>query len=435
VRIPGVHSNLSLYYAARFSGQLAHNLFLATLLVIAGTGGHTAAGLGSLMAATTIAAVVFGIPGGALADRLGPGRGFALGASLRCLFIALALLGFSGHGSIIVIAFLYAAVSQVHNPSEMALVKVLCASSAGRVHSLLVALQYGGQGLGFLVLAPVLYLWGGVQAALAGSLALMLLHMLATSVLALRIRTSDREDALLRRGPFAGMRETLSVFSHSEPARDALAVLAVKSLVGQVILLAFPLYVRHDLSLGTGGAVVLLAPGVAGVAAGILWGATFLKLDGAIRAMRLSILGLAIAVFALAALDYGVTFAFAASQVQALVRFEAALNMTAVVAMPVAFLVGASLSVALVSSRVALTAAAPLGIQSRVFAVQATVSDALVVVPVLFAGVAAEFLGARMTLGALGLLCGGTWLVMWHPWFQLPALARRRLAAEAARAA
>jgi hypothetical protein len=151
--------------------------------------------------------------------------------------------------------------------------------------------------------------------------------------------------------------------------------------------------------------------------------------------MRLSILGLAIAVFALAALDYGVTFAFAASQVQALVRFEAALNMTAVVAMPVAFLVGASLSVALVSSRVALTAAAPLGIQSRVFAVQATVSDALVVVPVLFAGVAAEFLGARMTLGALGLLCGGTWLVMWHPWFQLPALARRRLAAEAARAA
>ncbi len=426
-----LRSDLSLYYAARFSGQVGHNLFLATLLVIAGTGGHAAAGIGSLMAATTVAAVLFGIPGGALADRLGPGRGFALGASLRCSLIALALLGFQGAGSAVVIAFLYASVSQVHNPSEMALVKVLCDRSAGRVHSLLVALQYGGQGLGFLLLAPALYVWGGIHAALAGALAITMLHMAFTLMLTLRVRISDRANRSTGRGNFSGLRETLSVFSRSEPARDALAVLAVKSLVGQVILLAFPLYLQHDLSLGTGGAIVLLAPGIAGVAAGIIFGATLLKLDGAVRAMRMSILGLTVAVFALAALDYGVTFAFTISQVQALVRFEAALNMTAVIAMPVAFLVGASLSVALVSSRVALTAAAPLGIQSRVFAVQATVSDALVVLPVLFAGVAAELLGARMTLGALGLLCGGTWLIMWHPWFQLPALARRRMAAEA----
>ena len=68
-------------------------------------------------------------------------------------------------------------------------------------------------------------------------------------------------------------------------ARDALAALAIKSLVGQVVLLAFPLYVEHDLSLGTGGAVVLLAPGVAGVALGILWGA-FVTRESAARAMR-----------------------------------------------------------------------------------------------------------------------------------------------------
>jgi hypothetical protein len=38
------------------------------------------------------------------------------------------------------------------------------------------------------------------------------------------------------------MRETLSFFSQSEPARDAVAVQALKSLVAQVILVAFPLY-------------------------------------------------------------------------------------------------------------------------------------------------------------------------------------------------
>ncbi|MBK7330784.1 MAG: hypothetical protein IPI85_17395 [Dehalococcoidia bacterium] len=134
---------------------------------------------------------------------------------------------------------------------------------------------------------------------------------------------------------------------------------------------------------------------------------------------------MAVAVFALAALDYGVNFAFAYSQVPPLVRFEAAMNMTVVIAMPVAFLIGATLSVSMVSSRSALTAAAPLGIQSRVFAVQATVADALVVFPLLFAGVAAELLGARSTLGALGALCAVTWLLMWHPRFQLAVLARR----------
>jgi len=422
-----MRSNLALYLGARALGQTGHNLFIATLFIIAGTGEHAAAGLGSLMVATTVAAMVFGIPGGAIADRLGPGRGFATGAALRVSGILLALAVASNPAAVIAVAFAYAAVSQVHNPSELALVKALSANAAGRMHSLLVLLQYGGQGLGFLVLAPSLYLLGGIEAALAGALAIVAVQVVVSSVLAWRLPTADRPPAAAA-GHFSGVRETLSVFSHSEPARDALAVQAVKSLVAQVILVAFPLYVRHDLSLGTEGAVFLLGAGVAGAAIGLLWSATGLRIDGMARAMRLSILGMAVAVFALAALDYGVTAAFAYSQVPPLVRFEAALNMGAVVAMPVAFLIGATLSVAMVSSRAALTSAAPLGIQSRVFAVQTTVADALVVLPLLFAGVAAELLGARTTLGALGMLCTATWLLMWHPRFQPEFLARRATA-------
>ena len=157
---------------------------------------------------------------------------------------------------------------------------------------------------------------------------------------------------------------------------------------------------NHAISLGT-KAPFLWAPYRRRIV-GLLWAGTGLTLEGTARAMRLSILGMAIAVFALAALDYGVTAAFAYSQVPPLVRFEAALNTTAVVAMPIAFLVGATLSVSMVSARAALTAAAPLGLQSRVFAVQATVADALVVLPLLFAGVAAELLGARSTLAVSG---------------------------------
>ena len=84
-----MRSDLALYLGARAFGQVGHNLFIATLFFIAGTGDHAAVGLGSVMAATTISAMVFGIPGGAMADRLGPGRGFALGSSLRSGLIGL----------------------------------------------------------------------------------------------------------------------------------------------------------------------------------------------------------------------------------------------------------------------------------------------------------------------------------------------------------
>jgi hypothetical protein len=417
-----MRADLALYLGARALGQSGHNLFLATLLIIAGTGEHAAAGMGAVMVVSTVAAIALGIPGGAVADRLGPARGFAVGGGLRAVIIALLLVVPISPGLLVAMAFVYGAFSQVHNPAEMALVKVLDGEAAGRTHSLLVAFQYAGQAMGYLVLAPALYLTGGIHLALAGALLLVLAKTGLAALLAMRVAAQPPS---VHRGAFGGLRETLSVFAHSELARDGLAVQAIKSLVAQVILVAFPLYVKHDLSLGTEGVAYLLGAGIVGAALGLLWAATGLTSEGLLRAMRISTLGMAVAVFALAALDYGVTAAFAYSQVPPLVRFEAALNTTAVVAMPVAFLVGASLSVSMVSSRAAMTSAAPVGVQARVFAVQATVSDALVIIPLLFAGVLAELLGARTTLAALGTLCAVTWLLMWHPWFQLPYLARR----------
>lgn len=426
---PAMRSHLALYYSARFTGQVAHNTFLAAILVIAGTSSHSAMGLSSVIIAMAVSSLIFGLPGGAIADRLGPGRGFAVGAGLRGSVIALALLTGPSAGMIAWIAFVYAAVSQVHGTSEMALVKALCHQSPGRVHSLLVAMQYCGQGAGFFLVTPALYYIGGVEAAVAGALGIVLVHLALANLLALRLRGGLSTVIAPRRQHFDGIRQTVSVFAHSVQARDALAVNSVKSLVTHVILVAFPLYVSQDLSLGTGGAALVLVPGVAGAMAGLAWSATGLTLDGTARAMRLSVAGMAVGIFALASLDYGVSAAFVYSQVPPLVHFEAALNTTAVVAMPVAFLIGATLSVALVSSRAALTAAAPANLQSRVFAVHATTSDAVVVLPLLFAGVIAETLGARSTLAMLGGLCGVTWLMVWHPRFQVGVFARRTEAA------
>jgi len=57
-----------------------------------------------------------------------------------------------------------------------------------------------------------------------------------------------------------------------------------------------------------------------------------------------------------------------------------------------------------VSARVILTETAPEGQQARVFAVQITLTDALVVLPLIAMGVGTQYAGARPVLAAIGII-------------------------------
>jgi len=98
------------------------------------------------------------------------------------------------------------------------------------------------------------------------------------------------------------------------------------------------------------------------------------------------------------------------------------MNATFVVALPAAFLLGLGLSTTLVSARVALTESAPVGQQSRVFATQETLTEGLLVLPMLLTGIGAEMAGARMTLAAIGLVSLAAFVVI-----ELPRLREARL--------
>src|SRR5690348_2820355 len=94
-----------LYYAAKLTSQVAQNVLLAALFVIAGTSSHAAIGLSSLFVATLIPAVLFGVLGGALGDRLGASRGFMFGSMLRFLTVFAAFAFASGPNTAWVVAF------------------------------------------------------------------------------------------------------------------------------------------------------------------------------------------------------------------------------------------------------------------------------------------------------------------------------------------
>ncbi len=413
----GLTPDRNLYYLSKFVSQIAQNLLLAALFVIAGTSSHAAIGLSSLFVATLLPAILFGVIGGVIGDRIGAPRGFMFGSALRLAVVFGACVFTSGANTAWAVAFLYSMVSQLSSPAEMALIRIIRRGSSAPAHSLVVATQYGGQGIGMLALAPALYMLGGAHAILIGSAVGFFVLTVLTATLSVRLRATDSLRTKTAREAFS-LRQTFNFFHRTPLARDAVTVLAVKSIVSQGIVVALPLYMKHDLNLGSRATAGLLAPGIAGAAIGLIWSSRTVTRERAASVMRLSLIGMTVGVFALAALDFGVTAVADYSHVAPIVYLGESMNTTYIVAFPVAFLIGLSLSGSLVSARVALTETAPVQQQSRVYAVQSTLTDAIVVLPLLLLGVGAQFAGARATLASLGVLATLALLAIEHPRFK-----------------
>lgn len=390
------------YFTARFIGQTGQNLFLAALLVAAGGGDSAALGLSAMFLATLLPAILLGLPGGAIADRLGSAA-YPIGSFLRLAPIAAGVLILDGPASVFLLSALYSAGSQVYTPAEMAMVRAVQANAAGRAHSLLVALQFGGQGFGMLVLAPALYFAGGPRLMLAGAAVAFALLTLITAAIAFRLRGTAGDPEGPRRRTFS-FAETFAYFRHEPRAAYAVGLLGFKAVAAKCMVIALPFYLERNLGLGAEALAYLLAPGVAGILIGLVWAGRTLTLATAPQTMRLALLGIVVSAFALAALDYGLTTAAQFSHVPPIVRLEASMNTTFVAALPVAFLLGLCFAGALVSARLVLSETAPLGQQARVFATQLTLTEAVLILPLAVAGVGTEFAGARVALLTLGVV-------------------------------
>ncbi len=399
------HSVRNLYYGCKLTGQAAQNLLLACLFVVAGTSGASAVDLSSLFVAILIPAVVLAPVGGAIVDRIGPSRGYALGAVLRFLPAIACALFLESATWAWVIAFAYSAGSQVFTPSELALVRHIQRNAPGAVHSWLQGLVYGGQALGMLVFAPLLYLVGGFEAMRIGAAVGMAMLVVVCFAFAYQMRGTPASRMEQADGAFS-FRQTAQFFATCYDASYSVVLLAMKTLVSRAVMVALPLYLTHDIGMGREMLVFLVAPGVLGVAVALLWSAKFVNMASARDIMRVSLLGMLIAVFALAALDYGVSAFARYSQVPPVVQLEASMNTTFVVALPVAFLLGIVLTTSLVAARVVITEAAPSGQQARVFAVQESFSELFVVLPLLAAGIGTQMAGARPTLAVIGVVIG-----------------------------
>jgi hypothetical protein len=238
---------------------------------------------------------------------------------------------------------------------------------------------------------------------LGGAVAGFVLQLPMVAFLSYRLRATPACETQPSRAAF-NFSQTCRFFANEGRARYAIITLALKTVVSRGLVIALPLYLTHEIGLGSSALVYLGIPAVAGVVLGLLWSARSLNLERAQETMRWSVIGMIVGVFALAALDYGLAAVVQFSEISPIARLEASMNTTFAVALPVAFLLGLTISGALISARVALTETAPRGQQARVFATQETLTETLLLLPVLLTGIGTEVVGARATLAAIGLV-------------------------------
>ena len=399
------------YYSGKFVTQVAHNTAFAALVILTGMASHASAGLSGLFIAAVLPPLLFGLAGGSLVDRIGVRRGLVLGSILRFIVIAAAVPLVTDQRSAWVFAFAISAAAQVYTPASLALVRTIQRDAPGAAHASLATLQYAGQGVGLFVLAPVLYWLGGVQLMFIGAALLSALVMLISLHLARRLSGEPLEPAgdVCRR---ARLPEATRMLFTNPLTRYAVVVSACKVVVSRGIVIALPLYLNQDLHAGRSALGALIVPGVAGAIIGLISAGRIVTPARAGEVMRIALVGMAVAVAALAFFDNGIDAAARYSHLPPIESLDGWANTTYAVALPVAFLIGFVMSTSLISARVALTSSAPLEQQGRVFALQETVTEALLVVPVLGIGAIAELTGARITLAGLAALCVLAFLIL-----------------------
>ena len=386
--------------SARVLSQAAKALLYAALLV-AGAQEISATGLSAIIIATMAGAILFAIPGGVLADRLGAPRTLSLGTLLRLGAVLAAFTVVAAPAWAWVAALVFSAASQPYTHAELAAVRSLRPTCSNGTHASIVVLQHVGHGAG-LLLAPLLYVLAGEAAMIAGAALLLGLTLVATLQFEARLRQTGLPWQLASEAT-VDLAGTLRFFGAERRARYAAGALAYSDLATKSLLIAAPIYLSTDLDLSTGASGSLIVIAAAGVLLGLLWSGRMLTFRLAPQALRSVVLVTVVATLVLAGLGFALGSVIQLSGLGALPwlsSLEDGVQPSFVFALPAAF----AFSVAPVAARTVLTETAPPAEQARVFASVATLSDALVILPLALAGVSIELLGTQPTLLLVGLL-------------------------------
>jgi MFS family permease len=384
---------------ARLAGQTAQNALSYALLILlvkeSGSSIHSTL----LVVAFTIPSIIFGIPGGTLADILPRRFSLTVGYLLRAITAAAFFYYSDSLGYIYAIVLIHSTIGQVAGPAEAATVPaVVRGDQLPSANSLMVLATIFAQIVGLVVLAPLLIKLVGPTSVFVVCAVLFILagYIIGWLANGLTAPQAERSPSM---GFIAATREGMRILRSNRYAFLSMVYLVTATALSRVLIILLPRYTRDVLQIAPEDTVFIAAPAAIGAGVGLVAMPVLARLFGAWRVVAFGFvlllvglmgLGLIVVVrdFVIDNIDLGIGF------VERQVGVSSVITMAMILAIPLGF----AFTLVTVASRVVMNEYAPQEAQGRVFAVAQALGDTASLVPLLLVGVVGELVGVRATL-------------------------------------
>jgi predicted MFS family arabinose efflux permease len=402
------HRDVRVLAVARAANKLAMATISYGAMVHLGQAGATQLQISLVSSSTYLAALLFGVQGGTVADSLSKRLALVTGNAIMAAmcFLIPSLLG-TGVGDLMLLMFVSSMLMQVVSPGLKAAVALVASPSELAVTSALVSVVGSiASGIGSAFLAPILIKVSGIETVLYVGGALYALGAIRTLAMP---REAGRPSADALRG--IDWRPT--ALSLRETARWILRARAVATMIlgGAIVVALFesfntliPVYVRDVLDTDPANSVYIFALAGLGFLAGTFLTPPLIRSWGERRLAIVALIAMAISMTLFGLIDLVAPLLAPFSPLRLLELFGADINdkvlAASLIAIPLNF--GSTASGAAVANFI--NRRVPLIRQGATFGLQETQENALVLLSVIALGAVANVVGPALVMAIAPIL-------------------------------
>ena len=391
LRRPAVEVVLFSQILSRAGSQI---LSYGSMVHLAGIGGSQIE-ISLLSASGALAALVFGVRGGAVADSL-PKRvalGLSYAAQAALCFVIPRYLG-TGIGALFLLIFAVSILTQITSPAlKVAVALVATAAELATVTVLLGFAGGIGTAIGSAILAPMLIKqWGITIAAYAAGVLFLFASIRALRIPEERRRTAKTEAERPRIG---GFREAGAWMLAHQAVATMILVGAAVTVLSRIFDSLQPIYVRSVLGADPTYAIYIFAPGAIGALIGQLSSPILIRWPGerVLAVISLAVFSGAMVLFGLINVVASALARFSPLRLLSVVDIH--LSDQILAAGMIAILVEFAQAGAATSVQTYVNRRVPLDVQGTTFGVQAFVTNAIGFTGTLAVGALATVFGTR----------------------------------------
>ncbi|MCH8815771.1 MAG: MFS transporter, partial [Chloroflexi bacterium] len=270
---------------SRILGQAAWNAMIYGLLILVVQDSGSSVQSTFLVVAMTLPSILFGIPGGALADMLPLRLSLTIGYLLRAAVAGVLIVYHNDLLYIYLLVFAASSVGQVFTPAEAATVPaVVKKKQLPAANSLMVLTLIMGQIIGAAILAPLLWkVFGGPVPILIICTIFFLSAGYVIGWMTSGYGSSKPEEGR-RSMPFIeAMREGFRILRTVRQAYLAILYLVLAGTMGKMLIILLPKYTDDVLKIAPENTVFVAAPAAIGAGLGLAFAPPLARWFGAWR--------------------------------------------------------------------------------------------------------------------------------------------------------